>query len=102
MDDDIDYVDEYYKLTKQLAALSWARWIPVAERLPDESEIVSILISDSVIPTYAFLQDATWYSIVLSGFETRENGLLVHLRTTYNLSDIPVICWMSLPPGRDV
>lgn len=86
--------DRIYKLEVQLAALAWARWIPVGERLPDTY--------DSVIVAYRRMaKDGTPDKRYTS---TWVEMSFMRLEGYWNIVDrfswpCVVVAWMPLPPA---
>lgn len=78
-----DALEMYERESEQLAALAWARWIPVSERLPEENGSYIIHWEDRYIgerATHGFFRKGEWFN----------SGI--------NVTD-KIISWMPLPPA---
>lgn len=71
---------------QELAALSWARWIPVAERLPEDRQDVLVLTDDNDCSTGRWNEAVKRWDIKYSNQQ--------FFRTYF-------VYWMPLPPAPE-
>ena len=78
--DPIDSTPYYEALDMAIKALEQPKWIPVSERLPEDSTEVFVYLCDRPSPYIAWIEDTHWYT---EDFEVeRENE---------------PVAWMPLP-----